>query len=138
MANELLYTENGLSISPSDLHWEFMPASKPGGQHANRAATKVRVSIDTDAVRGPADLCAQLRRRLGPVVSAGSSEHRSQYLNREACLKKLLRRINSASQIRTPRQKTTPTQASTLRRLESKHHRSLQKRLRQSPRTDEA
>ena len=137
MADEALKTDNGLIISPADLHWEFVTSSKPGGQHANRAATKVRVSLATDAVRGPANLCAQLRHRLGPVISVNSSEHRSQYLNKEACIKKLLRRVESASQIQTPRQKTAPSRASRSLRLEAKHRQSLQKRLRRRPETNE-
>lgn len=118
-----------LSIPWSELTWRYSTSGGPGGQHANRTATRVEVSFD---VASSSSLGPRQRRRLleriGPVVTATASDERSQHRNREIALDRLGERLREA--LRTPRARvaTTPSAASQMRRVEEKRMRSTLKR----------
>src|SRR5918995_2141820 len=66
------------------------PSGGPGGQHANRAHTRVEVRFDVAAspTLGPRQR-QRLLDRLGPVVRVVTDEHRSQSRNRSLALERL-------------------------------------------------
>jgi ribosome-associated protein len=105
----------------------------PGGQHANRTLSKVVVTLDHRTAPGisPRQRSLLLAARSVPFT-ASSSTFRSQRQNREAALMRLGAKLAEALQPPPPRRATKPTVASTRRRLDSKRHRSLQKRSRRS------
>jgi ribosome-associated protein len=109
-------------------------SSGPGGQHANKTASRIEASFDVAASQALSE--EQKRRiigRLGPRVVAVAQDARSQSRNRELALERLARRLASALTVRTPRRATRPTRASVSRRLDSKRHRSDRKRDRRRP-----
>jgi ribosome-associated protein len=131
-------------ISPEDVRYDFILSSGPGGQNVNKVATAVQLRFDA---RGCRRLDPAVRERLyrlagRSVNSAGeiiieARRFRSQQRNREDALQRLLRLIEKASVVPKVRRKSRPTQASQLRRLESKRHRSEIKGLRRrSPEED--
>ena len=60
-AENLIWINDSLSIPRAELGWRFDTSSGPGGQHANRAAT--RVTLLFDVAHSPS-LDAETRARL--------------------------------------------------------------------------
>jgi len=131
--------EEQLRVTPSvrvpfhELEWRVDTAGGPGGQHANRARTRVEVRLDIEASSafGPRQR-ARVLERLGPVASAVAGDSRSQHRNREVALERLRDRLADALRVEVPRIPTRPSKAAKARRLDSKRHNSDRKRDRQS------
>ncbi|MGH2869302.1 MAG: alternative ribosome rescue aminoacyl-tRNA hydrolase ArfB [Solirubrobacteraceae bacterium] len=112
-------------------------SSGPGGQHANKTASRIEVSFDVAASGALTD--EQKHRvisRLGPRVVAVAQDARSQTRNRELALQRLAQRLSGALVVHRPRQSTRPTKGSVKRRLAAKRHRAQRKRDRRSPGDD--
>jgi len=122
------------AVPLDELTWRFTTSSGPGGQHANRSRTAVEVSFDVagSPSLGPRQR-ARLLERLGPVVTARSSDERSQHRNRELALDRLRRRLADGLAVERPRVATAPTAGARRRRLEAKRMRGEVKRLRGRP-----
>src|SRR3974390_3223602 len=90
----ILRVSRSLSIPLHELRWRFTTGGGPGGQHANKASTRVEVHFD---VAGSASLGPRQRARLldqlGPTVRVVAREHRSQAQNREEALGRLAARL---------------------------------------------
>lgn len=122
---------DGVRVSSSchipmhELEWRFTASGGPGGQHANKAATRVELLFDVEAsgALGPRQR-ARLLEKLGPVVRVVASDERSQTRNREIALERLKERVAQALRVETPRRPTRPTKGSKERRLQSKARRS--------------
>lgn len=127
-----------LTIPLEEITWRATTPGGPGGQHANRTASRVEVRFDVEhsASLGPRQR-ALLLERLGPVVTATSGEERSQARNRQLALERLAERIATALRVPRRRRPTAPTAASRARRLEDKRRRSITKEGRRVPRTEE-
>ncbi|MET9515382.1 alternative ribosome rescue aminoacyl-tRNA hydrolase ArfB [Streptomyces sp. NPDC002994] len=81
-----------VSLPEAELMWRFSRSSGPGGQHVNTTDSQVELRFDlakTEALppvwkeRALERLASRL---VGGVVSVRSSEHRSQWRNRETAL----------------------------------------------------
>jgi len=129
-------------IPAAELHWRFDTSGGPGGQHANKAATRVELSFDLAASPSVADnLRIRMLERLGRrarngVVTVLVDQSRSQWRNRAIALRRMTRLLREASRTERPRRMTRPTRASRARRLEAKRRRSETKRLRRRPSPD--
>jgi ribosome-associated protein len=131
---ERLRVGRTLSIPIEEIEWRATTSGGPGGQHANRANTKVEVRFDVLASPslGPRQR-ARLLERLGPVVRASAGEHRSQVKNRELALDRLVSRLADGLRSQPDRRPTTPTAGARERRLAEKHLRGELKRTRARP-----
>lgn len=127
-----------ITIDESELQFEFVRATGPGGQNVNKVSSAVQLRFDlasspslSEAVR------ARLRRIAGKRVSEDgvlvihARRFRTQEQNRQDAVQRLVALVQHASKERRPRVKTTPTAASRQRRLEAKRLRSQTKRQRQ-------
>lgn len=127
-----------LVIPDAELTERFSASGGPGGQHANKAATRVELTwaLDESMV-----LTESQRRVLldhfGPVVRIVVDDERSQLRNREIAEERLAGRIRTALTPEKPRRPTRPTRGSQRRRVEAKRQKSQTKRLRQRPRSDD-
>ncbi len=137
MDDDLIVTR-AVRIPRHELHVSFSTSGGPGGQHANRSATRVELRFDvaessafTDAQR------ARVIERLGDEVRVVVDESRSQLRNREIAERRLVGRLQSALHVERPRRATKPSKGATARRLDSKRRRSEIKRSRQRPRPDD-
>lgn len=127
----------GLVIPESELDWSYDTPGGPGGQHANRAATRVTLAFDVSA---SLSLPEDARRRLldlGPVVRVTVDDTRSQWRNRALARRRLTEVLEEALRPRRARRPTNPTHASRRRRLEHKRQRGMLKRLRRRPGHDD-
>ncbi|MGB5757087.1 MAG: alternative ribosome rescue aminoacyl-tRNA hydrolase ArfB [Acidimicrobiales bacterium] len=127
-----------LTIPDAELEWRFSPSGGPGGQHANRANTRVELIWD---LAGSASLGNGRRRRLsaklGSTVSVIADDERSQARNRDIAERRLAARIREALVVEKPRRPTKPSRGSKERRLKQKRGRSEDKRLRRRPSADD-
>ncbi len=113
-------------------------SSGPGGQHANKTASRIEASFDVAASSALTD--EQKRRiisRLGPRVVAVAQDARSQTRNRELALQRLAGRLSAALTPARPRHATRPTGASVERRQAAKRRQAERKRQRRPPQDDE-
>jgi ribosome-associated protein len=137
VAEDLQVTKS-LRIPEEELQWRFSGSGGPGGQHANRANTRVEVRFDVarSSALGPRQR-DRLLERLGPVARAVAKDERSQARNRQLALDRLRSRLLEALVVRPSRRPTRPTAASREARLRSKHRLAELKRLRtRSPSDD--
>jgi ribosome-associated protein len=130
----------GLNIPMSELHFRFSRSGGPGGQHANRSATRVELLFDVahspsldDSQR--ATLTGKLSSHLDRegVLHLVSQSSRSQTRNREELVRRFRSLLASALVRRRKRRPTRRTRSSRERRLESKRQRSEVKRQRRPP-----
>lgn len=126
-----------LSIDENEIQESFIRASGPGGQHVNTTASAVQLRFD---VRGspslPNDVAIRLMELAGGlltqegVIVITARSHRSQKMNRDEALERLVELIRRASERRAARRPTRPTAAARRRRLDTKARRSTVKSLR--------
>jgi ribosome-associated protein len=129
----------GVTIANADLRWSMVASGGPGGQHANKTATKAElrirltdlVGLHADAVRRLADAAGQRLTGDGEVVIT-CDETRSQRTNKDLALDRL-RELVLAAQVRPKaRKRTRPGRGAIERRLEGKAHTSARKRNRRA------
>jgi ribosome-associated protein len=128
-----------ISVDASELDWDFVRASGPGGQNVNKAATAVQLRFDAKHSPSlPEDARERLVCLAGKRVTADgiliidARRYRSQEQNRQDAIDRLVELIRKASIKPKTRRPTKPTLASRQKRLEEKRRRSELKRTRKS------
>lgn len=126
-----------LTIPGDEIELKFTTSSGPGGQHANKAATRVELiwNVDRSDALGPRQrerVKSRLRHRIDSQgnLRLSSARHRSQTRNRQDVLARLARLVDDALVVEKRRVATKPTTASRERRLQAKRRRSNVKRMR--------
>jgi ribosome-associated protein len=127
-----------VTIPAGELTWRYDTPGGPGGQHANRAATRVELSFDVagSPSLGDADR-DRLVAALGPTVVVTAADSRSQARNRELAVERLRTLVGEALKPERPRRKTKPSRAAKTRRLDAKKQRGELKRSRGRVRPDD-
>ena len=107
------------TVPDHELAWKFTTSGGPGGQHANKAATRVELTwiieesvVLTDAQR------SRLLSRIGPVLRVVVDAERSQLRNREIAEERLADNVKRALVTQKKRRPTKPTRGSQKRRVE--------------------
>lgn len=131
------------TVPLSELRFRPSRASGPGGQHVNKAATRVEVTWDVAHSESLSDtqrerLLHRLRNRIDArgVLHVKADDHRSQWRNRQAAVARLNTLVGEALKTRRPRKKTKPPRAAVERRLAEKRRRADTKRGRRPPDPD--
>jgi ribosome-associated protein len=121
-------------IDADEIEWRFTASGGPGGQHANKASTRVEARFDiaqaaslTESQRG------LLMDKLGPVLVVVADDTRSQARNRAIALDRMRQRLAAALVRPRPRRATKPSKGAERRRLEDKKRRGETKRDRNRP-----
>ena len=129
-----------LEIPESELETTFSTSGGPGGQHANKASTRVelRWNIADSQVLGPRQRARLLDKLGGRIDSRGvlrvvSDERRSQLRNRMDAERRLGELVATALKQEKPRRKTEPSRAAKERRLQQKKRRAETKQARRTP-----
>lgn len=124
-----------VSLPEAELMWRFSRSSGPGGQHVNTSDSKVELSFDlakTEAL--PAVWKQRALERLAGrlvdgVVTVRSSEHRSQWRNRETAAVRMASLLAEATAPPPkPRRPTRVPRGINERRLQQKKQRAQTKR----------
>lgn len=132
--NSLIFINGQVSIPTAELSFRFSTSSGPGGQHANRSAT--RAILLFDVAQSPsldektrARLLNQLASRLDKegVLRVESQESRSQYRNRETAVLRFQLILANALKRPKKRRKTKPNKAAVQKRLDDKKKRGRRK-----------
>jgi len=125
---ERLRVTPSLSLPLVEVRLRFGPSGGPGGQHANKAATRVEARFDVvaSASLGPRQR-ARLLEQLGPVVRVVADGERSQARNRQVALERLAERLAAALVVRPPRRPTRPSTGARERRLADKRRQAERK-----------
>ncbi|NLF65791.1 MAG: aminoacyl-tRNA hydrolase [Chloroflexi bacterium] len=137
-ADDQVVINEELSIPESELSFSFSTSGGPGGQHANRSATRAILSFD---VYGSPSLSdgqrARILARLGNRIShegtmqISAGESRSQYQNRQEAIARFQALLERALRPQKKRRPTRPSRAAQERRLEAKRRRGQRKAERQ-------
>ena len=134
MGRESIRVTRSVSLHPDEIELRVSRSSGPGGQHANKAETRVEAVFDVDASVALTDRQKQrVRASAGPVLRAVAQDERRQARNRELAVERLVGKLREALKVERRRVATRPTKASVERRLESKRRRAAAKRRRGAP-----
>jgi len=123
------------TIPDAELTIRATRARGPGGQHVNKASTRVEIVWDVARSGALSDAQrARLLTKLAPKldgrgrVRVASDAFRSQRRNRDAAVARLHEIVREALRVPKPRRATRPTKAAVERRLEAKRKRANRKR----------
>lgn len=132
--DDRLVVTSSVRVPRYELMMSFSASGGPGGQHANKAATRVELSLDltsssafTEAQR------ARVIGKLGEIVRVVADDERSQVRNRALAEERLAGKLRGALQVQRRRRETKPTRGSHRRRLQAKTERAEVKRQRRRP-----
>ncbi len=126
-----------LDLNPDDVSYSFVRASGPGGQNVNKVATACELRFNLAGSGLPPDIKARLVPLAGSkltkdgVIVIQADRFRSQDMNREDALARLVEMVAKAAVRPKRRIATKPTRASKERRLEGKQKRAGVKKMRQ-------
>jgi ribosome-associated protein len=123
----MIQIEPGLEIPDDELKFTYTRSSGPGGQHVNKASTRVTLLFDVD--RSPSlddDQRRRLRARLATRISAegllrvSSQQSRSRDANERAAVRRFAELVRAALHRKAPRTATKATRASREKRISEK------------------
>jgi ribosome-associated protein len=126
-----------LSLEESELRFDLIRASGPGGQNVNKVASAIKLYFD---VRTSPSLPDDVKERLAKLAGNRMTEdgvlvidarrYRSQEQNRLDAIQRLVVLIQKALEVPKPRKKTRPSVTARAARLAEKKRRGLIKRFR--------
>lgn len=140
----MLQITDEVAIPRAELRFRFSRSGGPGGQHVNRAETRVELLFDVlRSVHLSDSQKEQILERLKGYINKEGILHlishstRSQSRNREEVIGRFQELLTWALRPRKRRKATEPGRAAQERRLVAKRRRSKRKQLRREPEVDE-
>ncbi len=138
MSDDRLVVTDAVRVPRHELLATFSASGGPGGQHANKAATRVELTFDVAASSAFSDAQRQrVTAKLGSIVRVVADDERSQLRNRALAEERLATKLREALFVPRPRRATKPTRGSQRRRVDAKKQRGEIKRFRRPPSADE-
>jgi ribosome-associated protein len=136
--DDRLMVTDSVRIPRHELDVRFSASGGPGGQHANKTATRAELTFDVQSSNA---FTPRQRERvvskLGPVVRVVVDDERSQLRNRALAEDRLVERLRNALHVPRSRRATKPTRGSQRRRIDAKKQRGEIKRYRRPPTQEE-
>lgn len=132
----MIVVSRSVAIGDDEVSLSAIRAQGAGGQHVNKTSTAIHLRFDIRASTLPElwkeRLLAASHHLITPdgVVVIKAQEYRSQEMNREAALARLVTLIRELTTVAKSRRATRPTRASKERRLNAKAQKSATKALR--------
>ena len=135
----MIQVTSSLSIPRRELQFRYSTSGGPGGQHANKVATRVTLLFD---VKHSSLITEMQKKRImkhfptrinaSGIMRVVSSKHRSQRANKESTIERFAALMAEALRYRKKRKRSDVPQKSKRRRLEQKRKRADLKRQRGS------
>lgn len=139
----MIFVTDAIGLDEAEIDIKAARASGPGGQHVNKTSSAIELRFD---VANSPSLAADVKARLTKIAGSRMTQdgellifaqsHRSQEMNRQDAIGRLVALIQKAAEAPKPRKRTRPTKASKERRLASKSRRSSVKAMRGRPEPD--
>lgn len=132
----MIEISRSVSIADEELEITAVRAQGAGGQHVNKSSTAIHLRFDIRASSLPEYYKARLLEASHHLISSEgyviikAQEYRSQEMNREAAVARLVALIKELTVVQKSRRATRPTRASKERRLATKSQKSSVKALR--------
>ncbi len=132
----MIVISRNVSLADSEVEITAIRAQGAGGQHVNKASTAIHLRFDIRASSLPDSYKERLLAASHHLLTSDgmiiikAQEYRSQELNREAALSRLVAVIQELTAVQKSRRATRPTRASKERRLSAKSQKSTVKSLR--------
>jgi ribosome-associated protein len=126
-----------LHLEDSELRFDFVRASGPGGQNVNKVSSAIKLYFD---VRHSASLTGEVKARLEKlagnrvtrtgVLVIDARRYRTQEQNRLDAIQRLVALIQEALKTPKLRKRTRPSRTASAARVNEKKRRGIVKRLR--------
>ncbi len=134
----MIRVSENILLQDSEVQYQFVRASGPGGQNVNKVASAAQLRFDvahspslTPAIKQRLQKLAGRRLSSEGILIIAARRYRSQEMNRSDALQRLLDLIRKAEVEPKVRKKKTISQAAKRKRLAEKRRRSEKKRARQ-------
>ena len=132
-----------IDVVLTELRFKAVRSSGPGGQHVNKTATKIEVSLGImDSLAFSEEEKETLFRKLKTKLSSegvlqlSCGETRSQHRNKAIVIDRLIDLLTENLKKRKPRKKTKPSRRAIEKRLNTKKNKALKKTNRKPPEID--
>ncbi len=132
-----------IDIVLSELKFKAVRSSGPGGQHVNKTATKVEVSLSIkESFAFSEDEKEIVLRKLKTKISLegilqlSCGETRSQHRNKTIVIDRLIELLTKSLKKQKPRKKTKPSKRAIEKRLSTKKNKAIKKLNRKPPEFD--
>ncbi|PDO85200.1 alternative ribosome rescue aminoacyl-tRNA hydrolase ArfB [Kosakonia pseudosacchari] len=132
----MIAISRSVSIADEELDITAVRSQGAGGQHVNKSSTAIHLRFDIRASSLPEYYKTRLLEASHHLISSEgwvvikAQEYRSQEMNREAAIARLVALIKELTVVQKSRRATRPTRASKERRLSGKAQKSSVKALR--------
>ncbi len=135
--SSMIRVTDNISINETELEFEFTRSGGPGGQKVNKTSSAVVLRFDIDGSPSLSEAVKNRLKKIGGSRITGEGlliiharRYRSQTMNRDDAVQRLIRLLKKAAQKPVERKSTKPTLAAKKKRLQEKRERSLLKKKR--------